>query len=86
MKELKVAKWLIEREQAKAKRFSIYFEITRRTNDIASTPLIEDDCVYVAAKIEGESEKAVKAVIQNGGYGDSNKTWSCWIPKSAIKD
>ena len=86
MKELKVKEWFYNRESDKAVRYGITFEVTRRTDDIATMPLVEDGCVYLRVnKILKESEKAIQVELENGGYGNSNKNWTCWIPKSVCE-
>lgn len=85
MKEIKVKEWFVNKEQGKASRYSIYFEYSRRTNDIKEIPVVEDGCVFLKAQVLRETEKAVQVEIENGGYGNSNKDWKCWIPKSVCE-
>lgn len=85
MKEIKVKEWKFRQEQDKASRYDIWFRISRRTDDIAERPLVEDGCVYLNAEVVGESAKAYKVVIFNGFFGNCDKDWTCWMPKSACE-
>lgn len=82
MKEIKVKEWFYRKEIDKAVRYGITFKVTRRTDDIREMPLIEDGCVYLEANVLKESEKAYQIEITNGHFGNSDKDWKCWIPKS----
>ena len=85
MKELKVKSWVIDKAAAEAKRFNTWIDFTRRTDDAARRPLIEDGCVYVLAEeVLSETEKAVRVKLSTGGVVGSTKGWTLWIPKSQI--
>lgn len=85
MKELKVKEWFYNKESDKAVRYGITFKVSRRTDDIKAIPVVEDGCVFLKAQVLRETEKAVQVEIENGGYGNSNKDWKCWIPKSVCE-
>ena len=85
MKEIKVKEWKYMQEQNKASRYDIYFAISRRTDDIARKPIVEDGCIYLEASVLKETEKAYQVEIENGCFGNSTKPWTCWIPKSVCE-
>ena len=83
--EMKIKTWVIDREQKTARQYDAYIDYTRRTEDIAKTPLIEDGCYYVRInEILQETEKAIKVNLSTGAVVGSYKGWKCWIPKSQI--
>lgn len=85
MTELKVKKWIIDKAQSEAKKYNIWFDISRRTNDISNTPLVEDDCLYIhCEEVLSETEKAVQVKVSTGSVDGSAKGWTLWVPKSQI--
>lgn len=80
----KVKGWFIDKEQAKARNYDIYFdEFLRDENGIIK----RDENGYgivLLYEILDETEKAVKAEIHSGWTVGSGKGWKTWIPKSLI--
>lgn len=81
---LKVKKWFADKEQDKASRYNVFFQVAERNED--GTIKCEDGFVSLVAEILAESEKAVKAHICSGDVVGSIKGWTTWIPKSVISE
>ena len=83
--EMKIKTWIIDKAQAEAKRYNTWFDYSRRTEDISTTPLVEDGCYFVKIdEILQESEKAIQVKISTGAIDGSYKGWKLWVPKSQI--
>lgn len=85
MNEMKIKTWFVEKQEAIAQNYNIFFTYTRRTQDVCRKPVIEDDCYFLEIEeILAESEKAVRVKISSGDVVGSFKGWTTWIPKSVI--
>ena len=82
LKAIKVKEWFEAKEQEKAKKYNIYFQIAERNEN--GTIKSENGYVSVVGEILAETEKAVKCHIESGDVVGSYKGWTTWIPKSVI--
>lgn len=83
--EIKVKEWVINKAQETARRYNVFIDYTRRTEDVECKPLVEDDCVFVKVEeVLKETEKAIQVRLSSGEVVGSYKGWTLWIPKSQI--
>lgn len=78
----KVKRWFADKEQAKARSYSTWFDIAKRNSN--DQPLVEDECIFLKGEKLQESEKAIKVTLETGECDGSVKGWTCWIPKSVM--
>ena len=85
MTEMKIKTWIIDKAQDDARRYNIFFDVTRRTNDDINQRLVEDGCYYMKVEeVLKETEKALQIKLSSGDVIGSYKGWTLWVPKSQI--
>lgn len=85
MAEMKIKTWIIDKAQDEARRYNIFFDVTRRTEDAFRIPLVEDECYFMKIdEVLKETEKAIQIKISSGDVVGSYDGWTLWVPKSQI--